>query len=263
MKESEVIERIEEVFAIEDPAILPEHVRKVSDEILEGNVFPTSHPFYADFISLSFDVLYPEMQQPVELLKRSGFTREEFEKAGFMKLVDTVRQVSPVDAEELLGPSEEPQPKRRKKVSWGANLAQVKEIERTVMDPGEDYFSGPPKGKKAPRLSPDTLEWIVPRRLDHGCASFRSPGLVLQEEREARSMKMCNTEEHRKFSPTSCADTGKDNETVNVAVVSFAKKTPVFDFRKIVEDRSRNMASLGEILEDPSVLDALLRGGVE
>ncbi|CAD26232.1 BIS (5'-NUCLEOSYL) TETRAPHOSPHATASE [Encephalitozoon cuniculi GB-M1] len=257
MKESEVIGKVEEVFGMEDPAVLPGRVRSVIDEILEGGVFPVSHPFYRDFMSLSFDVLYPDIQQPTELLKRSGFSRDQLEGAELRKLVDMVRQVSPEDAEGLLRPFEDPKPKRRKKVSWGANLIQVKEIEKTVMAPEADYLGSDPTSTSG--KSPDSLEWIVPQKLTCGYDDARSPGLLEQERREAGSIRMYNTEEHRKFSPARCVDPGEDNETVVVPVMSFVKnKVPLFDFKKIVENRFRNMAAINEILEDPRVVDALL-----
>ncbi|KAG5859347.1 hypothetical protein KMI_07g11890 [Encephalitozoon hellem] len=258
MKESEVISKIEEVFGIEDPAILPERVRGVIGEILEGGVFPISHPFYADFINLAFDVLYPDTQQAGELLKRSGFTRDQLEKTGLKKLDDMARSI---DLRDGKGHSEgeDSKPKRRKKVSWGENLIQIKEIERTVMDPEVDLLISGTRNSRVLEKSPDILEWITPERLDNGCGMAKSPGCLEQERRESISMRVCNTEEHRKFSPTQCMGAGEDNEPITIPVIGFVKnKMPDFDFKKIVEDRFNNMMSINEILEDTSVVNALL-----
>lgn len=254
-----MIGKIEEVFEIEDPAILPGRVRSVIDEILEGGVFPTSHPFYVDFINLAFDVLYPGIQQPGELLRRSGFTRDQLEKTGLKRLADMACSMNPKGDEahsELDGDSK---PKRRKKVSWGANLIQIKEIERTVMDPEIDYLIPDSGNNKVLEKTPDAFEWIIPEKLDHEYGVAKSPGSLEQERRESVSIRMCNTEEHRKFSPTQCMNVGEDNETITIPVISFVKsRVPDFDFRKIVEDRFNNMMPINEILEDPGVVNELL-----
>ncbi|ADM11221.1 putative bis (5'-nucleosyl) tetraphosphatase [Encephalitozoon intestinalis ATCC 50506] len=258
MKESEVIGKIEGVFGIEDPAILPERVKSVIKEILEGGVFPVEHPFYVDFINLSFDVLYPGAQEPSELLRRSGFTQDQLEKTGLKRLFSVACAESLKDDKNQSELGEDLKPKRRKKVSWGANLVQIKEIEKTVMETDGSYPTSSSRNGGS-GLERNTFKWIIPEKLDHGYSEIKSPGRLEQERREANSIRMSNTEEHRRFSPTQCTDVGEDNETITVPVINFAKnKMPNFDFRKIVEDRFSNMARIHEILEDPSVVDILL-----
>lgn len=262
MKQSEIIGRIERIFDIEDPEDLKTCTAHLIDEMLAGNEFPTTHPFYTDFISLSFDVLYPEVQTPVELLKRSGFSKEEFERAGFKKLVDEIRQVNTEDAEHILGMYGEDVPSRkRRKVSWGANLIQVKEIEKTIMDPEADYTSSSFVKRGAATQNMDALEWITPRRLEHNGSSTKSPGQAEQEHREANSMKIYNTEEHRKFIPAPPTEEAEENETITIPVSGFERRStaPYFDLRKIVEDGTKNSVEMNEILEDPRVIGTLFR----
>lgn len=217
MKQTDIINRIEKIFDIEDPVVLRIRIKQLIDEILMGDEFPTSHPFYIDFIKLSFDALYPGSLQPVDLLKKSGFTKEKFEEAGFRKLVDVIGQADPSEAECILEMYGDPCRKRRK-VSWGANLAQVMEIEKTVMDPEADYFS--------PNFS---------RSMD---TPKQSSSLGTETRNDAV--------EHEKSAP-------EEAPVVN----SVKKSEPSFDFRKIVEDGAKNTTEMNEILEDPGVIEAI------
>lgn len=243
-----IIRRIGQIFGIEDPAELRTETALLVADILAGNEFPKTASFYIEFIRLCFDVLYPDIQPCVELLRRSAFTRDEFERAGFDALVDIARQADAGSAEDILR-MYEPERKRRK-VSWGANLAQISEIERTVLDPAADYSSS--AFVRCPAMYD---EWIVPEHLD--CPATRSAGLAEEERRESASMRMRNTEEHRTFTPRAAPDCGEEGTTIVLPVMSTEKSAACFDFRKIVEEGMRNAVEMGELLDDPKVVQVL------
>ncbi|KAH9411772.1 hypothetical protein HK407_03g05220 [Ordospora pajunii] len=277
MHERDVIAKIERVFEIEDPCEVAGCTKQTIGEIIEGAVFPSSHPFYTDFILFSLEVLYPDVEEALRLLKSSMFTKEQFEASGLRKAVDRAAQANAECAEEVLRMYDDSMPKRRKKVSWDANLIKIKEIERTVMesdviDAVETQFrdSRSPKRnvnaygdlKRANAQERRELRWIKPAKIDTGKAAQKSAGMAEEEIRESNAIRMQNTEEHRKFMPVQCTTSVhsvvEENETKTVPVITFARGKACFDFKKIVEERHRNKDAINQILDDADVISAVM-----
>ncbi|KHN70100.1 hypothetical protein CWI42_031160 [Ordospora colligata] len=277
MHERDVIAKIEKIFEIEDPSVVAGSTKDAISEILEGAVFPISHPFYTDFILFSLDVLYPDVEDALRLLKNSGFTKEQFEASGLRKAIERAAQVNGACVEEVLKMYDDSMPKRRKKVSWDANLITIKEIERTVMesdvqDVVETLRRDPRSSKRNANVhgSPkhtniqerQELKWIKPIKIDTEKILQKSSGMIEEEIRESSTIMMQNTEEHRKFTPVNCTTSTysitEENETKIIPVITFAKGKAFFDFKKIVEERHINKDVINQILDDADVISAII-----
>jgi hypothetical protein len=264
--EQEMISAIRNIHELEDTVTIKARVSELIEGMLREKRLPKTHTEFTGFIKLSFDVLAPDLRLPVELIKKAAFTPEEFDRAGLRGLIDRIARYSREEADAILMSfGEDPPQRKRRKVSWGENLVQIREIERVKMAPEADYLSSTFTRERAAAETADptaaeSYEWIVPGALD--VEEMRtSEEMERQRRREANSIRICNVEEHTRFVPSEFLEEGEENETVTLPLMDMDARNflPEFDIKRIVEESEANKLDVRSVLEDPTVIDALFK----
>lgn len=260
MGQDEILREIDTNFHTEDPILIKVNTRNIIDKLLLMNDIPSTHSTFIEFIKFSVEVMSPEIKSLIELIKKAKFTKEQIENNDLKNTLSKIAKINSNEGQELfrLYFEDEP-PRKRRKVTWGDDLIQVKEIPRVEMDPSIDYTYNPfvnkPEGEK---LIKKNRDWIVPAKLDSNSMP-KSKEMLVQKNREGESVKMWNLEEHRRFAPSPCLDTGKECKTEVLPLINLNRKNyiPNFDIKKIVEDAESFKMDINQILADPTVIDAL------